>query len=188
MEAPVQLRSYRPADRSACLALLDGNRPEFFGEKDRAEFAEFLDHPVGPYFVLELAAKRGLAGCGGYFVDGERGAAGLSWGIVARSLHRCGLGRVLLLERLAQICRATAAGVTVRLHTSQHTEGFFRRYGFAAKRRVSGGYAPGLDQVFMELQLDTELCARIEGERSAPAQAPASGSAPSASSRSAKRL
>jgi hypothetical protein len=46
------LRAYRPA--AACLAIFDGNTPEYFAPHERGEYAAFLaDEGSRPYFVVE---------------------------------------------------------------------------------------------------------------------------------------
>jgi hypothetical protein len=49
----MRVRDYSIADRGACLAVFDGNVPEFFIPPERADFAAFLDALPGPYLVVE---------------------------------------------------------------------------------------------------------------------------------------
>ena len=43
---------------------------------------------------------------------------------------------------------------TARLDTSQHTRGFFERWGFTAASVTPNGYGPGLDRIEMRITLD----------------------------------
>ena len=129
----MDVRPYLSSDRDGCLAVFDSNSPDFFRSEDRREFEEFLNRPDGSYFVMEHDGA--IAGCGGYFITGERAVARLVWGMVRRELQRQGLGRFLLLFRLREITKA--GGVErVRLDALQHSAAFFQRQGF---KLVAGG-------------------------------------------------
>jgi ribosomal protein S18 acetylase RimI-like enzyme len=145
------VRDYTPADREACLDLFDSNVPRFFVPAERAEYAAFLDALPGPYIVLVEEDGR-IVGCGGHAVTPGTGVADLCWGMVEQTLHGTGLGRRLTLERLARV-RADPAARAVALSTSQHTTGFYERLGFIITRVVKDGFAPGLDQCDMRLDL-----------------------------------
>ena len=148
--ALVTTRPYALQDREACLAIFDGNTPDYFAPTERAEFAAFLDAGSVDYLVLETTADV-VIGCGGYYVNSAGGVAGLAWGMVDRTWHKRGIGRVLLEARLAQLRRSDA--VLVRVNTSQNSRGFFERCGFRVARVVPNGFAPGIDRVESELAL-----------------------------------
>lgn len=147
----MRVRPYAAADRSACLALFDGNVPEFFVPGERADFAAFLDALPGPYLVVEDDAGA-IVGCGGYAVTPGTTTADLCWGMVARERHGTGLGQLLLEARLRRI-HADRAVDAVALNTSQFTRGFYERVGFVTERVVPDGFAPGLDRCDMRLVL-----------------------------------
>lgn len=148
------VRAFAPADRAACLALFDSNVPEFFAPHERAEFEQWLNDP-GEYFVLEDGGK--VVACGGVWLDPARPqrSAGLSWGMVARDVHRRGYGSRLLAFRLARLWALGAA--EVHLDTSQHSAPFFARHGFQEVRRVADGFGPGLDRVDMRARPGNRL-------------------------------
>lgn len=147
----MRVRDYTIADRSACLVVFDSNVPEFFVPPERADFAAFLDALPGPYLVAEDGSGT-IVGCGGYAVTPGTTTADLCWGMVARERHGAGLGRLLLEARLERIHRDPTAD-SVALNTSQHTRGFYERYGFITERVVPDGFAPGLDRCDMRLAL-----------------------------------
>jgi GNAT superfamily N-acetyltransferase len=126
----MDLRSYLPVDRDACLAIFDSNTPQFFDPGERATFEAFLDRPDGHYVVMEHEGA--LVGCGGYTITAEERLASLVWGMVRRDSHKLGLGRYLLLFRAAP---------------------FFERQGFKVIRVVPDGYGNGLDRVEMVKKL-----------------------------------
>lgn len=138
--------------------MFSSNVPGFFQEHERSEFETFIDGSGCPYFVL--ASPEGILGCGGYGLREAGAPADLCWGMVAAAHHGSRLGELLLLGRLAAIVRNQAAA-SVRLVTSQHTEGFFRRYGFEIRARVVNGFGPGLDEVKMDLALTPDRKQRI---------------------------
>lgn len=77
-------RPCSPADSLRCLALFDGNVPEFFAASERMEYASFLAAPACPYLVGELS-DGSVRACGGYFAEPDTPEiAGLAWGIVDR--------------------------------------------------------------------------------------------------------
>ncbi|MGK9231494.1 GNAT family N-acetyltransferase [Inquilinus limosus] len=148
-----RIRPWRPEDRPLGLALFDSNVPRFFAAQERQDFINFLDALSGPYFVLEDAAGEAV-GCGGYeAAEGDPSVAALCWGMVRADRHRVGLGTHLLTERLDRIA-ADPAFRSVAIETTQHSRGFFARFGFVETRSVPDGFAPGMDLVEMTLDLD----------------------------------
>ena len=160
-----RLREYAPADRDACLAVFASNTPTFFREHEQAHFADFLDRMPCPFFVVEDEDGR-VIGCGGYAP--QRGT--LCYGMVAGPLHRRGVGRFLLRERLRRWYEGHGPSL-IKVNTSQHASGFFERAGFVTTRVVPDGHAPGLDRYEMELQLDEGRYQALMQRREPPATA-----------------
>lgn len=150
----MNLRSYQAADYNGCLAVFDSNVPKFFAPHERAEFAAFLVNYTDPYFVVTDAREQ-IIGCGGYYVNQARAAAGLTWGMIDSRLHRQGIGRFLLLARLQRIAQEPMV-TSVFINTSQHSCGFFAKVGFVVESIVKNGFAEGLDEYKMVLQLTAE--------------------------------
>ena len=136
------LRPYTASDLPACLALFDSNVPTYFHPAERAYFEDALRtpgclpprlrggaEPIGWFYVV--VDGKDVTGCGGWFLDGD--VAALNWGIVRGTLHRKGIGRFLLEERLALI-RSDGRARTVRVRTSRPVQGFFERAGFTVAR------------------------------------------------------
>jgi ribosomal protein S18 acetylase RimI-like enzyme len=145
------LRAFEPADVDACLEVMRSNVPRFFRAHELAEYEGFLADMPCTYLVL-VDERGAIIGCGGYDVDANTGTAVLTWGMVHREHHRRGLGALLLRERLARIA-ADPRAHAVRLDTSQHSRGFFERFGFEVVAHTPDGYAPGLDRYEMRLTL-----------------------------------
>lgn len=143
-------RPYTPADYEACLAIFDSNVPRFFAPEERAEFTEFLENPMGSYFVL-TDEEDTIVACGGY---GEiRGIGVLTWGMVRRDLHKQGLGQRLIRERIADLKRTLPHLREIHMNTSQYSVNFFEREGFRATRIKLHGFAPGLHEYHLKLAL-----------------------------------
>jgi predicted GNAT family N-acyltransferase len=144
----VRLVPYDPREhREACLALFDGNVGGAFRAEERDEFAAFLSHPPGPYFVL-LHGEAVVACAGIAFEDRRRAVASLCWAIVQRPRQGRGLGRLLVEGCLAE-AESQASCTSIRLETIPETEAIFQRFGFERVELERDGYGPGLDRVEM---------------------------------------
>lgn len=143
-------RPYLDTDREACMALLDSNVPRFFSDHERPDFIEFLDTSDRTYLVVTSGDT--VVGCGGFTLNDNNRVANLCWGMVRRDHHGKGLGALLLRARLQTIVANTPARF-VRLATTQHTMGFYCRFGFKVQSVEKDGFASGLDAVEMRLSL-----------------------------------
>ena len=157
-ELRVSYREYSPADRDKCLRVFRSNMPRFFRDHEQPVFEAFIDSGECPYFVIDQAGM--IVGCGGYGVRTGSDHADLCWGMVDQSRHGQRLGEFLLLLRLSEIIRDPKIKA-VRLGTSQLTDGFYQRYGFAVCERTANAIAEGLDEVEMLLDLTEQTLGRI---------------------------
>lgn len=154
----LEYRAYASADLDDCLEVFRSNIPRFFRDHEESQFVEFLTGGDGVYGVVLL--DRHLVGCGGFGLQRGSPTADLCWGMIHSAHHRKHLGEYLLLARLHAIA-ATTDATAVRLGTSQHTAGFFRRYGFEIQATIPDGIASGLDDVEMRLELTADAKHRI---------------------------
>lgn len=147
------IRRYQSSDMQACLHIFDGNTPRFFSLVEREDFKNFLvnDAVVWDYLVIEDNGS--IVACGGHNVDKDAKSASFCWGMVANNLHSTGLGKMLTIARL-ETASALGSVTSVRLDTSQHTQGFYARFGFVPERIIPDGYGPGLDRWEMTLSLE----------------------------------
>lgn len=146
-------RPYEATDLTGCLAVFDGNVPDFFADAEREEFqAHLLALPDAAPAYLVMSHAGAVVACGGVTASDMQGDARLVWGMVARDWHGRGLGRRLLRERLA-LARSLLGLRTVSLSTSQHTRGFYAGEGFVLTGVVRDGFGAGLDQCDMVLTL-----------------------------------
>lgn len=153
----MQIRPYTPADRDACVAVLETSVPRYTQPHELTEYAAWLD----------LACVRGAEDPCEYLVGERDGAvlcaggvayattapiATLCWGIVRADLHRRGLGSALLRARLDRV-RARGGVERVLLDTTDAAVGFFLRHGFVVTGRVRDGYGPRVDRLDLALAL-----------------------------------
>ena len=158
-----EIRAYSTADRMECQRVFQSNVPRFFREHELPEFLEFIDRGDCQYLVIRIEDR--VIGCGGYGVRLGSEVADLCWGMVDADFHGRGAGEALLWERLSRIASETSIRA-VRLGTSQWTQGFFQRAGFSIQSSKVDGYALGIDEVEMRLELTAEtreLIARRAG-------------------------
>jgi predicted GNAT family N-acyltransferase len=133
--------------------LFMSNTPRYFGVEEAEDFRKFLDAPVCDFFVVTQNAT--IVACGGHGYHDKKQAFILAWGMVRADLHKTGLGKFLLTERLKRIYKDSGESL-VKIETSQHSKGFFERFGFVVTNTIENYFAPGIDRVDMELRLTAE--------------------------------
>ena len=146
-ESGFQIRPYLPADRDSCLTIFRSNVPRYFDSSELPEFENFLEKPDGDYFVVEIDGA--VVACGGCYVRDGTGC--LSWGMVSRENHRGSVGTKLLVWRV-DLLFAQPEISEVAIDTSQHTAGFFARYGFRTRQQIKDGFGRDIDLISMSLQ------------------------------------
>jgi GNAT superfamily N-acetyltransferase len=149
----VRVRSFRPSDRDACLALFDANAPQYFGHNERQEFAAFLDG-LPPTFLVAERDLSGLLACGGIEIYPDRGEAEFRWVMVAPSAQKRGLGRVLMLLGARHLVERTAIR-SILAYTTPQSAAFFGRLGFPTEivRDELDYWTEGLDLRLLKIQL-----------------------------------
>jgi len=148
------IRRYQSSDMQACLHIFDGNTPRFFSLVEREDFKNFLVNDAVGWDYLVIEDNGRIVACGGHNSDKDAKSANFCWGMVANDLHSTGLGKMLTIARL-KTASAHRGVTSVRLDTSQHTQGFYARFGFVTERIIPDGYGPGLDRWEMTLNLET---------------------------------
>lgn len=149
----ITFRPFAADDFDACLAMFYSNVPTFFAPEERADFCQFLESlntEDRPYLVL--VRNGSVVACGGLALEPEKQRASLAWGMVDRAFHGQGLGTGLTLARL-ELARAIPGIAELIMDTSQHTHGFYEKFGFTVSKVTPDGFAPGLDRWDMALRL-----------------------------------
>jgi len=151
------IRTYIPADHTACIDMFKSNCPGYFDPSELQLLERWLGardagkilHPASDgdfFYVLEHESK--LVGCGGFYVTKGEQKASMVWGMVHKNYHKQGFGKQLFLFRLNELERSFPSHSVV-LDTSQHTFGFFEKLGFYVTSIKPNGYGPGLDRYDM---------------------------------------
>ncbi|MDO6708605.1 GNAT family N-acetyltransferase [Photobacterium sp. 1_MG-2023] len=148
MTETIEIRPYTAQDKSDCLAVFQSNAAVYFAPSEYEEFAAFLDSFAlqVPYYVVIKAGQ--LIGCGG--VSDVQGVSYLCWGMVHRAYHGTGVGSLLAQYRL-DLIRDQQCSPRVQIDTSQHTQGFYARFGFEITEVVHNGFGEEIDRVTMVL-------------------------------------
>lgn len=81
--------------------------------------------------------------------------ASLAWGMVDPALQGQGFGTALLRARLDAAARIPSIRRVI-LDTSQHTHGFYARFGFVILTVTPDGYGDRLDRLDMELLISPQ--------------------------------
>ena len=144
---------YTSEHRDACVDVFQSNSPKYFLDYELDLFLAFLDREDCPYFVVFDSTR--VVGCGGYGQREDSEWADLCWGMVDQRWHGKHVGAYLLFLRLDKIITDTDVS-HVRLDTSQHTFGFFEKFGFNTEWTKAEGYGEGLDKYEMLLELNAD--------------------------------
>lgn len=149
----VKFSQYSGAYKHDCLSIFDSNTPKYFADWERSEFEDYLDnHAAENHFFVVICEKLAV-GCGGYEVRDS--VAGLTWGMVSNQFHGRRIGEELLKYRLEHISE-NYGDITLKIQTSQYTEGFFKKHGFITTDIVENGYDPGLHTIHMQYQVKAD--------------------------------
>jgi N-acetylglutamate synthase-like GNAT family acetyltransferase len=135
------IRPYSVRDLDAVIAIFRSNIPKYFVESEELELREYLADGVKNYYVLELDGK--VVGAGGIALNADD-TVSLCWGMVHNDHLGTGLGKLLTEHRLDR-SQDLFAGKPIVTSTSQHTEGFYKRFGFVTVERTPDGFGPGID-------------------------------------------
>ena len=118
-----EVRLWKSEDTQACLEIYQMNAPGRFPAEVEQEFEEVLKRDDGSMLVIEEHGR--IVACGGASLDGNQGT--LFYGLIHSEFQKKGLGRVLLLSRLA---RFAGPPVVVRIAAVEDSIGYYQRFGF----------------------------------------------------------
>lgn len=145
--APVNIREYTESDRAAVVAIYHSNIPKYFDVTEEPDIHRFLNSRPEHYYVVEQDGQ--VVAAGGIAVnDPANPAVTFCMGMVKNELIGSGLGKILAEFRL-RLADEIFPGLPFILETSQHTAGFYEKYGFATVEHIKDGFAPGIDNCKM---------------------------------------
>jgi predicted GNAT family N-acyltransferase len=143
-------RQYDPADLKAVVSIFRSNIPKYFCDAEEDGLLDFLAaHRAGGYYVVEADGE--VIGAGGIALnEGVEATVSLCWGMVRSDHIGTGVGRRLTEFRI-NAAREDFGNVPIVLSTSQHTQGFYERFGFRLTEHTPDGFGPGIDICKMRL-------------------------------------
>jgi predicted GNAT family N-acyltransferase len=146
----MEIRAYRIEDLEAVVAIFRSNIPKYFTPAEEAGLYEFLDGYSEDYYVVEVGGE--VVGAGGVaWNDLEKPTVSLCWGMVREDHLGTGLGKKLTEFRI-KYAREKYGDVPLTIGTSQHTQGFYKKFGFRLTECEKDGYGPGIDTCKMRLE------------------------------------
>lgn len=138
---------YHSAHLPEVLRIFRSNMPKYFFDYEEKQLIEQLNNRIFDYYLLKEADK--FIGAGGIGLN-EDDTVSLCWGMVHADFHNQHYGQALLEFRLDRIKEKWENKKVVNV-TSQHTTGFFEKYGFKTVSIKENGFGPGLHECRMEL-------------------------------------
>ena len=146
----MNLRPYTTDDLEPVVAIFRSNIPKYFGPSEEPGLRSFLaDARSGDYSVVELGGD--IIASGGIALNDDQ-TVSLCWGMVRADHLGTGVGRELTEFRI-QKAREKHGSLPLVISTSQHTSGFYERFGFRLTRHVPDGFGPAIDICEMRLEL-----------------------------------
>lgn len=127
------------------VAIFRTNIPKYFVPKEEQELREYLAEHPEDYYLLESGGE--IVAAGGISLNSDESVS-LCWGMVRNDLIGTGLGKELTEFRLEK-ARERFGPLPVKISTSQHTEGFYKKLGFETVERIPDGFGPGIDKCEM---------------------------------------
>ena len=145
----MNLRPYTADDLDAVVSIFRSNIPKYFGPIEEPGLRDFLaGERREDYFVAEIGGE--VIGAGGIALN-EDETVSLCWGMIRSDYLGKGLGLELTEFRI-QKTREKYAGLPLVISTSQHTQGFYEKFGFRLVSHTPDGFGPGLDICKMRME------------------------------------
>lgn len=148
----MNIRLYKPEDLDGVVGIFRSNIPKYFTPAEEAGLYEFLATESSlAYYVVEIEGE--VVGSGGIaYNDIDPPTVSLCWGMVRADHLGTGLGKKLTEFRIS-LAREKYAGLPLTIGTSQHTEGFYEKFGFRTIEHTPDGFGPGIDNCRMRLEI-----------------------------------
>ncbi len=118
------LRGWKPEDASACMKIYRLNAPGRFPTEVERDFEERLTKDDRAMLVVELNDR--VIACGGHAQTNDE--AWLCYGLIHPDYQRQGIGRLLLLSRLARF--EATRGICVRICAVEASISYYLQFGF----------------------------------------------------------
>ncbi|HKX83700.1 MAG TPA: GNAT family N-acetyltransferase [Pyrinomonadaceae bacterium] len=143
----MNIRRYTSGDLESVVAIFRSNIPKYFGPGEESGLRDFLEKFSDDYYVCEIDGD--IVGAGGIAVNADQ-TVSLCWGMIREDHLGTGRGRALTEFRINK-AREKFGGLPLVISTSQHTQGFYERFGFRLTEHTPNGFGPGIDICKMRL-------------------------------------
>lgn len=147
-EETVNFRRFARSDLEDVIAIFRSNIPKYFTPGEEAGLREFLLDEPGEYYVVEVDGQ--VIGSGGIALNKDD-TVSLCWGMVGRDHLGTGAGKRLTAYRIDR-SRKHFGNKAMVISTSQHTSGFYEKFGFRLTRHEPDGFGVGIDICEMRLE------------------------------------
>lgn len=146
----MNIRKFQAEDLDALVAIFRSNIPKYFSPEEEPGLYDFINDRLEDYYVIEVGGE--VVGAGGIALnaDIDPQTVSLCWGMVREDHLGTGLGKALTEFRI-KLAQKKYPGVAITIGTSQHTEGFYQKFGFTTVEHTPDGYGPGIDMCRMRL-------------------------------------
>lgn len=144
-----KVRAYEPGDLSGVVQIFRSNIPKYFTPEEESGLYEFLGKYANDFYVADVNGE--VIGSGGIaYNDLDPPTVSLCWGMVREDHLGTGVGKKLTEFRIA-LAREKYGDVPLTIGTSQHTQGFYEKFGFRLIEHTPDGFGPGIDNCRMRL-------------------------------------
>ncbi len=144
------IRKYTKSDLDDVVSIFRSKIPKYFSEEEEPGLFNFINERLDDYYVVEV--EGGVVGAGGIALneDVDPQTVSLCWGMIREDHLGTGLGKALTAFRI-ETAQEKYPGLTITIGTSQHTEGFYHKFGFVTVEHTVNGYGSGIDMCRMRL-------------------------------------
>ncbi|HVF29434.1 MAG TPA: GNAT family N-acetyltransferase [Pyrinomonadaceae bacterium] len=133
---------YTPGHLPAVIEIFRSNIPKYFGPGEEPGLRGFLEDTRGSnYYVGKIDGE--VLAAGGVALN-ENQTVSLCWGMIRSDHLGTGLGRKLTEFRIEK-AREIFGPLPLFISTSQHTQGFYEKFGFRLTMHKTDGFGPGID-------------------------------------------
>lgn len=141
------LQKYNSDHVESVVQIFRSNIPKFFRPGEETGLRDFLRDLSEDYYVVEIDGE--IVGAGGIALN-EDNTVSLCWGMVRNDKLGTGLGKTLTEFRIER-SREKFGDLPLVISTSQHTQGFYEKFGFRLIKHTPDGFGHGIDNCKMQL-------------------------------------
>lgn len=145
----MNIRTYTENDTESVISIFRSNIPKYFSQEEESGLRSFLADVRSAEYVV-VANDVEIIGSGGIALN-ENDTVSLCWGMIRNDFIGKGLGKRLTEYRI-NLSREKFGGLPLVISTSQHTQGFYEKFGFKLIERIPDGFAQGIDNCKMRLE------------------------------------